>query len=470
MNTTTTSNGHPDRQGRDLARRTSAPARRVPPPAGRPDDPAAVAKPDLAAAAIESRARRRARARLYRRLDQILRRRHIPSRAALNMLAAEADHIGPGRDPGLATHGESLLLGAGKESADSTLARSQRGLDKHAEEIERLQNRRAELRTRAGYRAGDLVRHPDGGLRPVCEVAKDEAKQRAQIEADRANGSRKHQRLPRWLGRIPQLVLLVDFCLLLYFFAGITDVDWASPLSADLVFAVLLAVMVTMLSYGFLAFAGHRLRSHKDHSGAIALADLDGLTKAIAAAALAAIVALSALMFARMRIEVLYALGPHAWATALLIALTLAVVSALANFLVIAIHALDGSDQAARLEALSRAASGPLAKAHKMQEEADIIPGRIALRRRRARRDVQHALAKAGRHLTGVHQIIDAARARHQAAGPHASPAFDPNRQHGVVGYRDPATAPAPDLRPLHTASEHINAELPAQASWNPRG
>ena len=97
-----------------------------------------------------------------------------------------------------------------------------------------------------------------------------------------------YQRLPRWLGRTPQIVLAVDFCLLLYFFAGVTDVDWASPLSADLVFAVLLAIMVTVLSYGFFAFAGHRLRSHKDHSGAIPFADLDGITKASAIAAIAA--------------------------------------------------------------------------------------------------------------------------------------------------------------------------------------
>ena len=38
--------------------------------------------------------------------------------------------------------------------------------------------------------------------------------------------------------------------------------------------------MVTMLAYGFLSFAGHRLRGHKDHSGGIAFGDLNGVTKA----------------------------------------------------------------------------------------------------------------------------------------------------------------------------------------------
>lgn len=434
------------RHGRDLAPRPSAPARHVPPTAGTPDDGPARGNPDLAAAAIEARAQRRLSTRLHHRLARVLRRPHVRARTALAMLQAEADHIGPSRDPNRVTHGEILVQRVGKAAADGALARSQRRLDKHAETIDVHQARRAELITRAQYRVTERVRHPDGGLRPVEEVAQDEQAQRAQIEDDHANGSRKHQRLPRWIGRIPRLVLIVDFCLLLYFFAGITDVDWARPLSADLVFAVLLAAMVTVLSYGFLAFAGHRLRSHKDHSGAIALHHLDGLTKTSAAASIAAIAVLAALMFTRMRTEVLYALGPGSGATALLVALTLAVVSALANFLVVAIHALDGSDQVARLEALSDAASRPLAQARKMQEEADIIPGHIAVVRRRAHRDAAQAITEADQHVTAATQIIDAAHARHQAVGPHA---------------HDPATAPAPDLAPLRTALGLINAELP---------
>jgi len=457
----TSQNGQPEHQGPGLAALPPAPARRVKPNAAASEAPTAMANPGLAGAATQARARRRGRARLRRSLSRILRRRRLSARAAFAVLTHEADHIGPGRDPARPTHAETLVRGSGKAGADGSLARSQRHIDKHAETIEALQARRAELRTRAKYRSADRVRHPDGGWRPVTDVVEDEAKQRAQIETDRANGSRKHQRLPRWLGRIPQLVLVIDFCLLVYFFAGITDVDWASPLSADLVFAVLLAVMVTMLAYGFLSFAGHRLRSHKDHSGAIPLADLDGITGASAIAAIIAIVVLSGLMFTRMRTEVLYALGPDAWATALLIAVTLAVVSALANFLVMAVHALDGSDQAARLHALSEAARRPLAKAHKMREESDLIPDRIAKARRLAHRAMVAAITKAGRHMTAADQAIIAARAEHQATGPHASPPTNPNQYAGVVGYHDPATAPAPDLRPLRTTLQHINAELP---------
>jgi hypothetical protein len=57
-------------------------------------------------------------------------------------------------------------------------------------------------------------------------------------------------------------------------------------------------------------------------------------------------------------------------------------------------------------------------------------------------------------------QAISAARARYQANGPQATRAADPNEHDSVSGDHDPATAPAPDLRPLHTALEHINAKL----------
>ncbi|MGE5287134.1 MAG: hypothetical protein ACM3ML_08035 [Micromonosporaceae bacterium] len=222
----------------------------------------------------------------------------------------------------------------------------------------------------AEYRMKDRVGHPDGGDRPVEEILQDEAAQRAQIEAETRQGSRKHLRLPPWLRWIPKFVLAFDFGLLLYFFAGITNVNWASALSSALAFAMLLAAMVTVLSYGFLAFTGHRLRSHKDHEGTVHHDELDEFTKAAFGVALAVIAVLSTLMFLRMRTEVIYALGARAQITALVIAIALAVVSAVANFLVIAIHALDGSDQVARLDRLSAAARRPFAKAHRMREQA----------------------------------------------------------------------------------------------------
>lgn len=253
--------------------------------------------------------------------------------------------------------------------ADGAAQADQRDLAE-ADREQRAQRRARMLLIRADFRLTGRVRHPDGGRRAVVEIQRDEIAQRAQIEMEARRGSRKHNRLPRWLRRVPKLVLLFDFCLLLYFFAGITDVNWYSPLSANLGFAVLLAAMVTVLSYGFLSFTGHRMRTHKDHSGAVRLDQLDSLSAASILVAVAIVGILAALMFTRMRIEVIYALGPGSGGTALMIALTLAAVSAAANLLVVGIHALDGSDQVERLNKLSAAAHRSLARAHRMRERA----------------------------------------------------------------------------------------------------
>jgi hypothetical protein len=125
------------------------------------------------------------------------------------------------------------------------------------------------LPTRARDRMG-LAAHSGGEQEAMADLWRYQAAQ-SQIEDEMARGPRKHHRLPRWIGHVPTLVLLTDFCLLLYFLAGITDVDWASPLSVNLAFAVLLT---TTVSYAFLAFVGYCLRGYKDHSRAIVPGDL----------------------------------------------------------------------------------------------------------------------------------------------------------------------------------------------------
>ena len=214
------------------------------------------------------------------------------------------------------------------------------------------------------------VRHPDGGDSAVEEIAAQERAQRDEIDREAARGSRKHHRLARWMHSIPRYVLGFDFGLLLYFFSGITNVNWSSPLSGDLAFAVVLAGMVTVLSYGFLAFTGNRLRSHKNHAGTIHREDVDAITGATFLIAVVVLAVLAALMFLRIRTEVLYALGGQAQDTALVIAVVVSVVNAVANFLVVAIHALDGSDQTARLDKLSAAIRRPLARAHQLRTRA----------------------------------------------------------------------------------------------------
>ena len=214
------------------------------------------------------------------------------------------------------------------------------------------------------------VKHPDGGERTVTETRADEEEQRQQINRETAMGSRKHRRLPRWQGWIPKFVLCFDFALLLYFFAGITNVDWQSPVSMSLAFAITLAGMVTVLAYGFLSFAGHRMRSYKNHAGTVHLDELDGFTKAAFGTAIAVITVLAALMYLRIHSEVIDALGYQAGVTALVIPLAVGVVSAVANYLVVLIHALDGSDEVARLDKLAAATRRPTRKAHRLRGRA----------------------------------------------------------------------------------------------------
>jgi hypothetical protein len=121
----------------------------------------------------------------------------------------------------------------------------------------------------------------------------------------------------------------------------------------------------------------------------------------------------------------------------------------------------DGSHEVARLNALSAAVSGPLGRAHEMREQADVIPHRIAVSRRRAHRASMEAITRAGRPLCAAGQAISAARAAHQGTGPHGSPACDPNQHEHVAGYHDPESAPKADLRALRAALEHIDTDLP---------
>ena len=98
------------------------------------------------------------------------------------------------------------------------------------------------------------VMHPDGGDRMVTSTLADEEERRTMIASETGRGSSKHGRVPRWRRWIPQLVLFLGPAPLLFFFAGITNMDWQSPLSMNLAFAVALAAMMTVLSYSFLAW------------------------------------------------------------------------------------------------------------------------------------------------------------------------------------------------------------------------
>jgi hypothetical protein len=96
-----------------------------------------------------------------------------------------------------------------------------------------------------------------------------------------------------------------------------------------------------------------------------------------------------------------------------------------------------------------------------MDEQAAVIPHRIAVRSRSAHRAAIAAITRAGDHMSAADQAIVAARATHQGIGPHGSRPADPNSREQVMGYRDPEAIAQADLRPLQAALEHIDTDLP---------
>jgi hypothetical protein len=254
-------------------------------------------------------------------------------------------------------------------STRSPGARAPLNLADHDRRMHREEQQRR-LQADAEHCLQKPVRHPDGGDRTVAETQADMDELRKQVSHEMASGSLKHHRLARWMRAIPKFVLFFDFALLLYFFGGVTNVNWQAPVGIDLAFAAAMAGMTTVLAYGFLAFTGHQLQLHKNHAGRVRRQVLDGFTKATFAVAMAVIAVLGALMFVRIRSEVFDTLGPRAGVTALVIPLAVAVVSAAANFLVVLIHMRDGSAEVARLDKLAAATRRPVRKAHRLRRQA----------------------------------------------------------------------------------------------------
>jgi len=233
-----------------------------------------------------------------------------------------------------------------------------------------VQRRTRSLLIGADYRMRQRVGHPDGGDCPVEEILRAEADQRGQIEFETMSGSRKHHRLPPAMRRVSRLVLAANFCPLLYLFAGITGVRWSSPVSASLALAGIMALVATALSYNVLAFTGHQLRAFKNHAGTIYRDELDRLTKTALSFAVVLVVVLAVLMFTCTAVEAPHALGRVSGYGIPVIAAAMTVVNAAANCLVVAVQALDGSDQVARLNRLSSVVRRSAAAAHWQRQQA----------------------------------------------------------------------------------------------------
>jgi len=383
-----------------------------------PPDPAGPVRPDHDLAEADRIRRRRPRSLL------LLTRYRIGvanwpriSRSAVRALVAEQEGTGALGDPAHVTHGEKVVHSIARRTADGILHSTYQRLSWLIRRTDRLRAKKATLQARICLIPHEQVAHPHGGHRTVEQTQADQNALASRVNAERSQRSRKHERLPRWFRHLPRIVLVFDFLLLLYFLSGITDVDWSSPESPQLAFAVALAAMITLVSYGCFAFTGDRLRARKDHSGRIPPGDLDWLTRMLVSVSVFGILVLGLLMFSRMWSEVLIALGNGATTTAMSVAAAVTAVSVLANVMVISVHALDGSEETDQLDAFGAAVRRPLIRADRMRRRIAHLDYRIAVRVRKAQRVTAGGVARAERPPVIADEVVSSARAIHGGFG-----------------------------------------------------
>lgn len=391
------------------------------------------------------------------------------SRRGVRALLAEHGGIGPPRDGVHATHGEAVVHSIARRRSGRVLQTTFRRLSWMNRGIDRLKARHATLLARITLIPDEHVAHPSGGHRTLSRTEADRDTLAARVDQERGQNSRKHDRLPRWFRHLPRVVLVFDFLLLLYFLSGITDVNWSNPESPQLAFAVGLAAMITLVSYGCFALAGDRLRAHKGHAGRIPFGGLDWLTWVIVIASTVGILVLGVLMFSRMWSEVLVALGDGARITAISVAAAVAAVSILANVMVISVHAKDGSEETDRLDAFGAALRRPLLRRDRMRRRAARLEHRIAVRIRKAQRYQAAGRTRAERPPMIADEVVTMTHAIHQGIGPLSEARISAlGRSSAEYRRADPVTGAAD--RALRLIDSQLEAGLGRTGTDRPEG
>jgi hypothetical protein len=111
-----------------------------------------------------------------------------------------------------------------------------------------------------------LLRDPDLGWRSLESLRAEADALEAAIDDETVAGSLRHRRLPWFLRHVPATIVAADFVVLCSYTADVFDVNWRHPTStwAQLLVAVVFAVITTGTAYAWLSLTGHRLRSFRD--------------------------------------------------------------------------------------------------------------------------------------------------------------------------------------------------------------
>lgn len=167
------------------------------------------------------------------------------------------------------------------------------------------------------------------------------------IDAEVADGATRHGRLPWVVRQIPRLVAAIDCVVLFTFCAVIFNVALSDPLQSPVLTlaALLLAVLASGVAYTWLALTGDRIKTFRGELGEVLWRVVGATTWLMIAVSLVVVVALAVLMYSRVMGEVLAAGDAVQAGMATPLGLVFAVISAVANLSVVAVHALDGSPQ-----------------------------------------------------------------------------------------------------------------------------
>jgi hypothetical protein len=173
------------------------------------------------------------------------------------------------------------------------------------------------------------------------------------IHREMAQGATVHQQLPRLLRGIPAVVALLDFVVLYSFCANIFNVPLAHPLTPKAPIAVMLALLASGVAYAWLSMTGRALRGYRTLMGEIDWASTGHTTRAMLTVSIVVTAALAVLMFTRVAAEAATS-GNVDTTLALVLGVVFAVLAGAANLAVIAVHALDGSEDAVQLRRTGR--------------------------------------------------------------------------------------------------------------------
>jgi hypothetical protein len=232
--------------------------------------------------------------------------------------------------------------------------RGTRRLRRLARRADRTAGRLAETGGRRRRAEQSTLRDPALGWRAFGTIDGEAEALDSLIVTETAAGSLRHRRLPWLLRRVPAAVAVADLVVLCSYTAEVFDVDPEHPASLPGLIALVFAVLACGTSYAWLSLTGHRLRSFRDRRGEICWSVLGATTWVTLALTVVLLAVLGALMAVRVHEEIL--LFDPTSASATPVAAVFAVLGVVANCSVVAVHALDGSDQTHRLAELRRLA------------------------------------------------------------------------------------------------------------------